>query len=172
MCCSEFVCIVSIRSRFWSPFVCFSFPSDGLIYWQQKPDHTPNDNPWLRPYYRPRTADIEITAYALLAYTLEKDIGVGLPVSRWLSQQRNSLGGYSSTQVDPFSPLNPNMYVHILQTYLWTRQLVLKRRFKSFRERFLLFNRWHLRCFRGTQREYSSKPLKHSIVKRILVFKR
>ena len=24
---------------------------------------------------------------------------------------------------------------------------------------------------RGTQREYSSKPLKHSIVKRILVFK-
>ena len=27
-------------------------------------------------------------------------------------------------------------------------------------------------CFRGTQREDSSKPLKHSIVKRILVFKR
>ena len=27
------------------------------------------------------------------------------------------------------------------------------------------------RHFRGTQREYSSKPLKHSIVKRILVFK-
>ena len=26
--------------------------------------------------------------------------------------------------------------------------------------------------FRGTQREYSSKPPKHSIVKRILVFKR
>ena len=26
--------------------------------------------------------------------------------------------------------------------------------------------------FRGTQREYSSKPLKHSIVKRILVLKR
>ena len=25
---------------------------------------------------------------------------------------------------------------------------------------------------RGTQQEYSSKPLKHSIVKRILVFKR
>ena len=26
--------------------------------------------------------------------------------------------------------------------------------------------------YRGTQREYSSKPLKHSVVKRILVFKR
>ena len=29
-----------------------------------------------------------------------------------------------------------------------------------------------LNLLRGTQREYSSKPLKHSIVKRILVFKR
>ena len=29
-----------------------------------------------------------------------------------------------------------------------------------------------LREIRGTQREYSSKPLKHSMVKRILVFKR
>ena len=27
-------------------------------------------------------------------------------------------------------------------------------------------------CYRGTQREYSSKPLKQSTVKRILVFKR
>ncbi|KAJ7374578.1 hypothetical protein OS493_004916 [Desmophyllum pertusum] len=72
---------------------------DGLIYWQEKPDVSKaNDNPWWRPYYRPRTADIEITAYALLAYSLNKDISVGLPISRWLSQQRNSLGGYSSTQ--------------------------------------------------------------------------
>ena len=30
----------------------------------------------------------------------------------------------------------------------------------------------HNEVLRGTQREYSSKPLKHSIVKRILVFKR
>ena len=28
------------------------------------------------------------------------------------------------------------------------------------------------RYLRGTQREYSSKPLKHGIIKRILVFKR
>jgi len=72
---------------------------DGLIYWQEKQgSHKPNDNPWLRPYYRPRSADIEITAYALLAYSREKDISVGLSIARWLSQQRNSLGGYSSTQ--------------------------------------------------------------------------
>lgn len=74
--------------------------SDGLMYWQEKQeDSKPNDNPWWRPYYRPRSADIEITAYALLAFSLNNDIGVGLAISRWLSQQRNSLGGYSSTQV-------------------------------------------------------------------------
>lgn len=72
---------------------------DGLMYWREKQEsHKPNDNPWLRPYYRPRSADIEITAYALLAYSLERDLPVALAVSRWLSQQRNSLGGYSSTQ--------------------------------------------------------------------------
>ena len=74
--------------------------SDGLMYWQEKQeDSKPNDNPWWRPYYRPRSADIEITAYALLAFSLNNDISVGLAISRWLSQQRNSLGGYSSTQV-------------------------------------------------------------------------
>ena len=31
---------------------------------------------------------------------------------------------------------------------------------------------WHVISITGSQREYSSKPLKHSIVKRILVFKR
>ena len=36
----------------------------------------------------------------------------------------------------------------------------------------LHFTNYFLLCIRGTQREYSSKPLKHSIVKRILVFKR
>ena len=81
-------------------FCLYSFVSDALIYWQEKQEsHQPNDNPWLSPFYRPRTADIEITAYALLAYSLNKEIAIGLAISRWLSQQRNSLGGYSSTQV-------------------------------------------------------------------------
>jgi len=53
-----------------------------------------------RPYYRPRSADVEITAYALLTLSLNKDTKNGLPVVRWLSVQRNSLGGYASTQVN------------------------------------------------------------------------
>ena len=34
------------------------------------------------------------------------------------------------------------------------------------------FHVWLMYSIRGTQREYSSNPLKHSIVERILVFKR
>jgi hypothetical protein len=52
-----------------------------------------------RPYYMPSSADIETTAYALLTLSLDKDLVAGLPAVRWLSQQRNSLGGYASTQV-------------------------------------------------------------------------
>lgn len=92
---------VSLRTNIPSLFfLLYCFAVDGLMYWREKQEsHKPNDNPWLRPYYRPRSADIEITAYALLAYSLERDLPVALAVSRWLSQQRNSLGGYSSTQV-------------------------------------------------------------------------
>lgn len=47
------------------------------------------------------SADVETTAYALLATLLvSNDIMTdGLPVVRWLSQQRNAHGGFGSTQV-------------------------------------------------------------------------
>lgn len=45
------------------------------------------------------SAEIEMTAYALLTYTLLGDVATALPVVKWLSQQRNTLGGFSSTQV-------------------------------------------------------------------------
>lgn len=41
-----------------------------------------------------------MTAYGLLTYTLLGDVASALPVVKWLSQQRNALGGFSSTQVD------------------------------------------------------------------------
>ncbi|XP_048833102.1 C3 and PZP-like alpha-2-macroglobulin domain-containing protein 8 isoform X1 [Brienomyrus brachyistius] len=44
------------------------------------------------------SAEVEMTAYALLTYTLLGDVASALPVVKWLSQQRNSLGGFSSTQ--------------------------------------------------------------------------
>ncbi|XP_038284200.1 C3 and PZP-like alpha-2-macroglobulin domain-containing protein 8 isoform X4 [Canis lupus familiaris] len=46
------------------------------------------------------SAEVEMTAYALLTYTLLGDVATALPVVKWLSQQRNALGGFSSTQID------------------------------------------------------------------------
>ena len=43
--------------------------------------------------------------------------------------------------------------------------------FSSFYRRPTVHVVYQLPKIKGTQREYSSKPLKHSIVKRILVFK-
>ncbi|XP_076880650.1 C3 and PZP-like alpha-2-macroglobulin domain-containing protein 8 isoform X3 [Brachyhypopomus gauderio] len=44
------------------------------------------------------SAEVEMTAYGLLTYTLLGDVASSLPVVKWLSQQRNALGGFSSTQ--------------------------------------------------------------------------
>ena len=74
--------------------------SDGMLYWKEdRKDNKQQKRPWFRPYYRPRSADIEITSYALLVYAQRRDRKNGLAIARWLAQQKNSLGGYSSTQV-------------------------------------------------------------------------
>ncbi|XP_013402650.1 C3 and PZP-like alpha-2-macroglobulin domain-containing protein 8 [Lingula anatina] len=44
------------------------------------------------------SAEIEMASYALLTYTAQGDIATALPIVKWLSRQRNSLGGFSSTQ--------------------------------------------------------------------------
>ena len=45
--------------------------------------------------------DIETTAYALLAYMTfpQPDVASAAQIVRWLAKQRNSLGGFASTQV-------------------------------------------------------------------------
>ncbi|XP_033624111.1 C3 and PZP-like alpha-2-macroglobulin domain-containing protein 8 isoform X2 [Asterias rubens] len=44
------------------------------------------------------SAEVEMTAYALLTYTALGDIAYSLPIVKWLTQQRNAHGGFSSTQ--------------------------------------------------------------------------
>jgi hypothetical protein len=54
------------------------------------------------PFPQAPSADVEMTAYALLAYTTsenEESISNGLPIVKWLSKQRNAYGGFASTQV-------------------------------------------------------------------------
>uniref|UniRef100_A0A8C9PHM3 CD109 antigen n=1 Tax=Spermophilus dauricus TaxID=99837 RepID=A0A8C9PHM3_SPEDA len=48
--------------------------------------------------WQPRSLDIEVAAYALLSHFLQFQISEGIPIMRWLSRQRNSLGGFASTQ--------------------------------------------------------------------------
>ncbi|XP_018427504.1 PREDICTED: CD109 antigen-like, partial [Nanorana parkeri] len=49
-------------------------------------------------YWKPRTADIETAAYALLSFNEQSRFSDALPVLKWLTQQMSSLGGYVSTQ--------------------------------------------------------------------------
>nr|KAF6504284.1 CD109 molecule [Rousettus aegyptiacus] len=48
--------------------------------------------------WQPSSLDIEVAAYALLSHFLQYKISEGIPVMRWLSRQRNSRGGFASTQ--------------------------------------------------------------------------
>ncbi|KAI4875837.1 hypothetical protein NFI96_005886 [Prochilodus magdalenae] len=48
--------------------------------------------------WQPRSADIEMAAYALLSLYKQGSVEQGLSLLKWLSQQRNHLGGYGSTQ--------------------------------------------------------------------------
>ena len=83
---------------------CLTSSSVGLLHWENKKDPKKPGATWTPPYHRAASADIEMTAYALMSYVLmsAKDsalIGEALPIIRWLSKQRNSLGGFGSTQV-------------------------------------------------------------------------
>uniref|UniRef100_A0A183BVF1 TEP1-F n=1 Tax=Globodera pallida TaxID=36090 RepID=A0A183BVF1_GLOPA len=49
-------------------------------------------------FFQSQPADIEMSAYALLTYMLLDDKKHAAPIVRWLTAQRNSLGGFSSTQ--------------------------------------------------------------------------
>ena len=70
---------------------------------------TDEDKPKQKPIYRTHnyrsSADVEMTAYALLAilHQTSTDESVVtneiMDIIRWLSKQRNSRGGFSSTQV-------------------------------------------------------------------------
>jgi len=60
-------------------------------WWSKKPEENTS-------LYRPSSNDVEITSYMLLAL-LEKDSAESaLPIIKWLISQRNSNGGFSSTQ--------------------------------------------------------------------------
>ncbi|KAK2498196.1 hypothetical protein MC885_008429 [Smutsia gigantea] len=54
--------------------------------------------PQLSGSWQPRSLDVEVAAYALLSHFLQFQVSEGIPIMRWLSRQRNGLGGFASTQ--------------------------------------------------------------------------
>ncbi|NXN92969.1 CD109 protein, partial [Rhinopomastus cyanomelas] len=48
--------------------------------------------------WQPWATDIELAAYALLSHYHQDRLAEGIPIMKWLSHQRNHLGGFSSTQ--------------------------------------------------------------------------
>ena len=83
------------RARPQRPPLLLLCGPDGVPFWSG----TGASSPGLAQSWQPRTADIEMAAYALLSLHRLGRLEEGIPVMKWLSQQRNHLGGYGSTQV-------------------------------------------------------------------------
>ena len=90
----------------WSPliYVVCVFISDGMSHWEknaelQKPEVKDDVVIWKPPQHQTKASAIENTAYAMLTYVTLDKVADAVPIMRWLVSQRNSLGGYGSTQV-------------------------------------------------------------------------
>ena len=82
-----------------------------MVHWEDK--KTSNKDSKSLPWYwhKAKATDIEQTAYILLAMlTWEGKNGIAKvrPIVKWLSKQRNSLGGWASTQVNNFRVIAVN----------------------------------------------------------------
>ncbi|XP_011158223.1 CD109 antigen isoform X2 [Solenopsis invicta] len=67
----------------------------GDLKWWSKPIPKDNKNPH---YSLPRSVDVEMTSYALLLYLKRNLVTDAIPVMKWLVKQRNTEGGFASTQ--------------------------------------------------------------------------
>ncbi|XP_018316792.1 CD109 antigen isoform X2 [Mycetomoellerius zeteki] len=65
------------------------------LKWWNKPIPKDNKNPH---YSLPRSVDVEMTSYALLLYLRRNLVTDAIPVMKWLVKQRNTEGGFASTQ--------------------------------------------------------------------------
>ncbi|KAH8378509.1 hypothetical protein KR093_011747, partial [Drosophila rubida] len=68
---------------------------DGRTWWSKA---VKSDDSKHIVYWHPRSNDVEITSYALLALLEEESAEAAVPIVKWLIGQRNSAGGFASTQ--------------------------------------------------------------------------
>ncbi|EDV25555.1 uncharacterized protein TRIADDRAFT_55768 [Trichoplax adhaerens] len=71
---------------------------DGATYWSAVKEAGKQTGRWYPPYGQSNSLNIEATSYALMTYVLNKELAAAAPIAKWLSMQRNSMGGFSSTQ--------------------------------------------------------------------------
>ncbi|XP_052253498.1 CD109 antigen-like isoform X15 [Dreissena polymorpha] len=71
--------------------------SGGTIHWH-KDQAASIQSHWQPAHSQANPIDIEMTAYNLLVTAEAGDISVGLQIIKWITAQRNSNGGFSSTQ--------------------------------------------------------------------------
>uniref|UniRef100_A0A665UQI5 CD109 molecule n=1 Tax=Echeneis naucrates TaxID=173247 RepID=A0A665UQI5_ECHNA len=69
--------------------------------------------------WQPRSADIEMASYLLLAQHKLGRVADGVGLMRWLSQQRNHRGGFGSTQVQ----IPDSTYPHVINPIIKSRTL-------------------------------------------------
>ncbi|XP_040917246.1 CD109 antigen-like [Toxotes jaculatrix] len=65
--------------------------TDGVTTWGSSAGLTSHD-------WQPRSAQIEMASYVLLAFFRRGSLVEGISLLKWLSKQRNHLGGYGTTQ--------------------------------------------------------------------------
>jgi len=81
----------------------------GTKHWEKDTSsakETADAGVWRPPYRQSRSVDIEMTAYALLVHSVNRDVSGAVPIAKWIIAQRNPNGGFSSTQVIIYHSLN------------------------------------------------------------------
>ncbi|XP_045170199.2 CD109 antigen-like [Mercenaria mercenaria] len=69
---------------------------DGKMFWNST--RRPQLSGWMYSYYQSPPLDIEVASYALLYLIDSRQLQTGFPILHWLVSQRNSRGGFRSTQ--------------------------------------------------------------------------
>ncbi|KRY75800.1 Antigen -like protein [Trichinella pseudospiralis] len=67
-------------------------------FWADESSSESNNGKNMSWYEKPRPADVESTAYALLVYILRGEASNAFPIVRWLAMQQGAFGGFSSSQ--------------------------------------------------------------------------
>ena len=68
---------------------------DEFKFWSKPKTEADKSNPWTS---LTQSVDVEMTAYTLLTYLFRGLVTEALPIMRWMVGQRNSNGGFASTQ--------------------------------------------------------------------------